>query len=420
MSTERINILFKRYVEHKITWDEESELLQLLDKASEDDIKEIINECYDELPVNHMLDKADKARIFQVISERSKLSSNSSSAKTYSGSFNKNRFYTSIAATAAVVLILLTATLSIFKNEEEIPVKEINKIVKIEKPVEKPLYKNDIKPGGNKAILILADGTKVVLDDAKNGKLREQGNTIITKLESGTLAYNTKPESPSLEKIVQYNTLTTPRGGKYCITLPDGTIVWLNASTTLRFPVAFTGNTRKVEVKGEAYFEVAKNEDMPFIVKAGNSEIKVLGTHFNVMAYADDKLLKTTLLEGKVEVSVIKKGEGDQSTAVMTLEPGEQAQLDINNSLTVIKADVEEAVAWKNGYFIFKDESIVSIMQKLSRWYDVKVVFESADETILYNANISRANNISEVLRKLEMTETIHFKIDGKIVTVLQ
>src|SRR3989339_1647327 len=315
----------------------------MLTESSDEEQHEMVDEFYGNMQEVYKMKESDADRVYKMIVKKP-------SAKLYSASFRRGGYFTRIAAVAAVALIFITATLYIFNNEKENPAKEINKIVEIAKPMEKPLYKNDIKPGGNKAILTLADGTKVVLDDAKEGKLQEQGNTTIIKLDSGRLAYNTRSGSAILEKIVQYNTLTTPRGGKYCVTLPDGTVVWLNASTTLRFPVAFAGKTRKVEVKGEAYFEVAKNEAMPFIVKAGNSEIKVLGTHFNVMAYADEQVIKTTLLEGSVEIAVRKQSTEREEIPAIRLVPGEQAQLDINNALTVVKADLEEAVAWKNGF----------------------------------------------------------------------
>ena len=403
--------LFQRYLEKKVTADEEAELMQMLTESSDEEQHEMVDEFYGNMQEVYKMKESDADRVYKMIVKKP-------SATVYSALFRRGGYFTRIAAVAAVALIFITATLYIFNTDKDNPAKEINKIVEIAKPMEKPLYKNDIRPGGNKAVLTLADGTKVVLDDAKEGKLQEQGNTTIIKLDSGRLSYNTKSGLPILEKIVQYNTLTTPRGGKYCVTLPDGTIVWLNASTTLRFPVAFAGKTRKVEVKGEAYFEVAKNEAMPFIVKAGNSEIKVLGTHFNVMAYADEKLLKTTLLEGRVEVSILKKGEGEQNSPVMTLEPGQQAQLDINNALTVVKADMEEAIAWKNGFFIFKNEPIESVMQKIARWYDVNIVYETTNDILQFTGNISRAENISEVLRIMELTDVVHFKIEKKTITV--
>jgi len=411
MKKDRLHILFQGYIEQNLSESEETELMQILTGSSDEELKNLVEECYDTLPETYKLKEADSDRIYRLLVKRT-------SAEVYTQSFRRSGLFFRIAAAAAVALIFITATLYIFNNDKENPAKEINKIVEIAKPMEKPLYKNDIRPGGNKAILTLADGTKVVLDDAREGKLHEQGNTTIIKLDSGRLAYNTRSGSPILEKVLQYNTLTTPRGGKYCVTLPDGTIVWLNASTTLRFPVAFAGKTRKVEVKGEAYFEVAKNEAMPFIVKAGNSEIKVLGTHFNVMAYADDKLIKTTLLEGSVEIIVQNQSAGEQEVPAVKLVPGQQAQLDANNSITVVEANTREAIAWKNGFFIFNNEPIESVMQKIARWYDVNVVYETSDNTIVFTGVVSREENVSEVLRLLELTEVVNFKIDGKTITV--
>ncbi|OFY39655.1 MAG: hypothetical protein A2X18_04600 [Bacteroidetes bacterium GWF2_40_14] len=411
MKQERLHILFQSYLAQNLSESEETELMQILAGATDDELKRLVEECYDTLPETYKLDDAGSDRVYRLLVKRT-------NAKIYAPSFRSGGYFTRIAAVAAVALIFITATLYIFNNDKENPAKEINKIVEIAKPMEKPLYKNDIRPGGNKAVLTLADGTKVVLDDAKEGKLHEQGNTTIIKLDSGRLAYNTRSGSAILEKIVQYNTLTTPRGGKYCVTLPDGTIVWLNASTTLRFPVAFAGKTRKVEVKGEAYFEVAKNEAMPFIVKAGNSEIKVLGTHFNVMAYADEQVIKTTLLEGSVEIAVRKQSAEGEEIPAIKLVPGQQAQLDANNSITVVEANTREVIAWKNGFFIFNNEPIESVMQKIARWYDVNVVYETSDSTIVFTGVVSREENVSEVLRLLELTEVVHFKIDGKTITV--
>jgi len=321
-------------------------------------------------------------------------------------------------AAVAVALLCISITILIFRNDK--PINEINQVVEIVKPINKPLYKNDIKPGGNKAILTLADGTKITLDEASAGTLTKQGNTTIIKLDDGRLAYNPQSISKLSSKAVLYNTLTTPRGGQYCVTLPDGTVVWLNASTSLKFPIAFNGNERRVEIHGEAYFEVAKNETMPFIVKAGNEEIKVLGTHFNVSAYADDKLIKTTLLEGSVEISLRNKTQNESDNTKITLKPGQQSQLDIDNNLNVVDANLKEAIAWKNGYFFFRDENIESIMAKIARWYDVKVIYEANTENLNFTGNISRAENISEVLCILEKTDAaIHFKIENKTVTIL-
>jgi len=327
----------------------------------------------------------------------------------------KRRWFQMAAAAAAILLI----SISIVTLQTNKPIHEINQVVEITKPINKPLYKNDIKPGGNKAILTLADGTKIVLDDASQGTLTKQGSTTIIKLDDGRLAYNPQDISKTPSKAILYNTLSTPRGGEYCVTLPDGTVVWLNSLTSLRFPTSFVGNERRVEVKGEAYFEVAKNESMPFIVQAGNSEIKVLGTHFNITAYADDNLIKTTLVEGSVNVSLINASKTDISGNSITLQPGQQSQLDKANSLKVVDANLKEAIAWKEGFFFFSDENIESIMAKISRWYDVKIVYEISPENQNFTGYISKKRNVSDVLMMLELTKAVHFKIENKTITIL-
>lgn len=295
----RLHFLFQRYLEQKCTQSEEEEFMHMMAESVNDEEREkLISECFDSLPETYFLNEEDADRIFNEIIDKP--------VRRLKIPFYKQRGVIRwISLAAAVALIFLSITIALFRDYK--PVNEINQVVEIVKPLNKPLYKNDVKPGGNKAILTLADGTKIVLDDASKGAVTKQGNTIVIKLDKGQLAYNIHPETEIQTKTILYNTLSTPRGGNYRVTLEDGTIVWLNASSSLRFPTTFTGNTRKVELKGEAYFEVAKNAAMPFMVSAGNSEVKVLGTHFNMMAYADDKVIKTTLLEGSVEVSLTPK-----------------------------------------------------------------------------------------------------------------
>ena len=411
MKTVRLHFLFQRYLDQDCTPGEEAELMQLLaDSSSDEEREKLISECFDSLPETYTLSETDADRVFNQIIDKPL-------RKIIIPLYKRKGVIRWISLAAAVAVILISVAIVLFRNNK--PVNEINQVVEIVKPINKPFYKNDIKPGGNKAILTLADGTKIVLDDASEGAISRQGNTTIIKLDNGRLAYNAQTVSKMPSKAILYNTLTTPRGGQYCVTLADGTIVWLNASTSMRFPTAFAGSERKVEIKGEAYFEVAKNAAMPFIVKAGNEEIKVLGTHFNVTAYADDKVIKTTLLEGRVEVSLIKSSKTETTGNLVILQPGQQSQLDLNNELTVVDADLEEAIAWKNGYFVFNNENIESIMLKISRWYDIKVDYQVDPLNRDFTGNISRTENVSEVLNMLEQTDAIHFKIEGKTITVL-
>ncbi len=233
-------------------------------------------------------------------------------------------------------------------------------------------YKNDVPPGGNRASLQLANGDVIVLDTAADGRLAQQGGTRISKLQNGELAYKDEHST-----VAAWNTLTTPRGGQYRLTLPDGTQVWLNAASALRFPTAFVAAERVVELTGEAYFEVAKDASKPFLVKAtGGTDVKVTGTHFNVNAYEEEAVSTVTLLEGAVTVNQQK------------LAPGEQATRQ-NGRIRVTTADVDQAVAWKNGFFSFNDADIKTVMKELERWYDVKVKYEAGVGNYRFGAECS-------------------------------
>ncbi len=268
-------------------------------------------------------------------------------------------------------------------------------------------YKNDIAPGGNKAMLTLADGSRIVLDEARNDTLGQQGNTSIIKTQNGQVQYHAAGNTAT----VTYNTLSTPRGGQYQLTLPDGTRVWLNAASSLHFPTAFTGNHRTVELTGEGYFEVAALPGKPFLVKANGADITVLGTHFNVMAYANEQAMAVTLLEGAVNVG--------RNATVKKLLPGQQARITGNNSIMISGADVQEAVAWKNGYFIFDRADITTVMRQLERWYDIEVVYEGAPPEMRFGGGMQRSLPLSGILRLLEKNGVL-FKIEGRKITVLR
>ena len=261
--------------------------------------------------------------------------------------------------------------------------------------------KNDISPGGNIAFLTLADGRKISLTDAKNGQLAEQSGIKINKTADGQLEY-TISNSDNSSQSISYNTIETPAGGQYQINLPDGSKVWLNSASSLRYPVRFIGKERRVEISGEAYFEVAHNSRMPFKVANASQTVEVLGAHFNIMAYPDETSTKTTLLQGSVKI--IKENKS------IIISPGQQTRVKDGN-IDVVNVDVNEATAWKDGYFMFKSEDIQSIMRQISRWYNLEVTYQGNFPEKVFGGKISRSRNVSEVLEILESTGSIHFKI---------
>ncbi len=272
------------------------------------------------------------------------------------------------------------------------------------------VFTSDVLPGGDKAVLTLADGSTIVLSEAQNGTLAQQGHSKLIKLNNGRLAYSTGTSGTNEKKIL-YNTISTPRGGQYQVELPDGSQVWLNAASSIRFPAEFSGMERRVEITGEAYFEVMKSSSKPFVVKVNESEVQVMGTHFNIMAYPDEASVETTLLEGSVKFVKEK--------VVNVLKPGQQSQLSKDGRLRILDVvNTEDVMAWKNGLFNFKGEDIGLILRQLSRWYDVEIVYEKVINDHFY-AEIPRNTKLSDILRALELTGKVHFRIDGKKIIVL-
>ncbi len=326
---------------------------------------------------------------------------------------SKRRTINPYLVAAAVLLLISTATWYLFLRPSKQPATPTIAVTPQER------FKNDVQPGGNRATLTLADNTVIDLDTTSNGLLSQQGGARIVKHDNGEIAYEKEPQNTNTETV--YNTIHTPKGGQYMIALPDGSKAWLNAASSLRFPTAFTGEARIVELTGEGYFEVSRlpaspasaGKKQPFLVKTGEVTVEVLGTHFNVNAYKDEEAVKTTLLEGAVKVS--------KGNFTGLLKPGEQSQAYRQGALkTVKKADLEQTMAWHNGVFAFRDASIVAIMRQAQRWYDIEVIYEGkVNKEQPLNGEIPRNVVLSQLLKILEATGSVHFRIEGKTVTVM-
>lgn len=284
---------------------------------------------------------------------------------------------------------------------------------------------HDRGPGRNVARLTLSDGSSITLDSAHNGFLTQQGDASITKSGDGTLAYQ---QAKGEKTAAVYNMLSTPRGGQYRLLLPDGSQVWLNAASSIAYPTAFTEKERSVTITGEAYFEIAPNAEMPFHVRVnapqGQKDIRVLGTHFNIKAYGDETTVTTTLLEGSVQLidggQGATGGRGTSGGGGTILKPGEQGQWRADGTMQVDPhANIEEAVAWKNGLFHFEGADVAEVMRQISRWYDVDVVFKGKLPDTKFEGEITRSSNLTEVFKILQLSN-VHFTVEDKKVIVEQ
>lgn len=293
-----------------------------------------------------------------------------------------------------------------------------------------------IPAGGNRATLTLADGTVIDLDKAGNGTIATEGKTKVNKKEDGQLEY--KSATGTRQSAITYNLLSTPRGGQYQLILPDGSKVWLNAASSIKYPTEFSGSERRVEVTGESYFEIVKNTEKPFKVTvlppsggAGRGgEIEVVGTHFNINAYGDEQPIVTTLIEGKIKISpidVVSKpsvssdinNPKPKTINYKLLNPGEEAQISDKADIKVRKnVDTESAVAWMKGFFDFHNANIKTVMSQVSRWYNIDVQYKSAVPAQTFEGNIDRNIPLNELLALLQQMGATKFTIEGRTVKV--
>jgi hypothetical protein len=404
----RFNHLFEKYIHREYTLEERNEFLEMV--AHEDYaevLKKLISNEVRDTVANHEIDDDKANEIFNNIVKTAHDEEDLNIHHIHTPKKYRFKWW------AAAILIISAGSIYFFSHHTTFKILANNVV----KP--KPLA-NDIAPGHSGAILTLSNGKKIVLDSLKNGLLANQGNVNILK-KGDQISYRDKENSNGE---ILYNTMTTPKGRQYQLELSDGTKVWLDAASSITYPIAFTGKERKVEITGEVYFEVktillspgkGQKKKMPFTVVINSSsnakrEIQVLGTHFNVNAYDNENAAKITLLEGIVKVF-------NNNTSV-TIKPGEQAvMVNQGDQMSVVNADINEAVAWKNGFFSFKNASIETIMRQVERWYDVDVVYNGQKPTDHYGGEVSEDVNASEMLKVLEVGG-IHFKIEGKKIII--
>lgn len=390
----RLEYLFDSYVDQNCSEEEEKELMALLVKRENELlVKKLIRKAFENKGLEIQMPKEVSVSILQKILQKDQ-------AKVVAIRSRKSVFEPRMRIVAAALFILCISGISYWVLKKEDTKKVTASIASSKKT-------GPIKPGGYHARLTMSDGSTVALDSIQNGNLHQVGATI--QKQNGLLIYDRSGRLKTGESVV-YNTLTTPRGGQYRVVLPDGSKVWLNASSSLRFPTAFLGKQRDVELSGEAYFEVAKNKEKPFHVNVKDMQVEVLGTHFNVNAYTDENSIKTSLLEGSVKIR-------DKSATVL-LRPGQQGVIKNNNeNIEINDADLEEVIAWKNGLFQFDGADITTIMREIGRWYDVDIVYAGKIPIRRFEGKISREVPLSVVLKILELSN-VKFKIEGKKIIV--
>lgn len=306
---------------------------------------------------------------------------------------NPLQLWARMAAAVAAVLTLMALGLYFFTGKNGIP-------------KDMPAMVQDIAPGKTGATLTLANGKKIRLADAVNGEIAREAGFKVTKTAEGQLVYETGAGSGDPGKT---NTLTTAKGETYMVTLPDQSRVWMNAASSLTYAASLNNAERRVKLEGEAYFEVAEDKKRPFLVETGGQQVEVFGTHFNINAYPDEQMVTTTLLQGSIKVS------GKPGSRV--LKPGDQAVLN-PHALSVNRVDTERAVAWKNNKFLFENDDIQYIMRMISRWYDVDVLYTGEIPTEKFGGGVSRFNHVSQVLKILQSTGGVQFKIEGRKILV--
>ena len=303
--------------------------------------------------------------------------------------------YIAAAAVIAVMVVVIVAMRLFLTKELDEP------------DIARELKKNSTAPAvadAQQATLTLADGTTIILNDAKNGAIAEQTGVSISKTADGELVYTVTANAAAAGNA--WNTIATPRGGQYKVSLPDGSVVWLNAESSLRYPPVFSGSERKVILSGEAYFDVSAHKSMPFVVETSKQQLTVLGTQFNINAYPENNQSITTLLTGSVRVALA------DSTGTATLKPGQQSL--INQTIKVVQTDPSDAIAWKSGFLLLENEDFPAIMKRIARRYDLEIVYHTKASGLQIGGRISMNRPVEEVLQALELSTHLSFSVSGK------
>jgi len=395
MDNLRFNDLLNRYLRDSLNEKELDGLLGMMRESKNSDLlRQAVDQAFSSKKFSGLTDSQNYDKLFRRLMDEAGKRKNEPLRpyrKEKDGPTRRISHFYRIAAAASVIIIVAIGILWISRERTASTVQTVA----------------DLAPGSNRAMLTLGDGSTILLDSAVIGQLAEQAGTRVMKVDDGRLAYDSEGRKRA-ETI--YNTITTPRAGQYELVLPDGSHVWLNSESSIRFPVFFSGSFRVVEITGEAYFEVAENREMPFRVSSGNTTVEVLGTSFNVRAYADEGSVNTTLIEGSVQVA----SPVNQTTIV----PGQMAIADIAGNISVEDdADISEITAWKKGLFVFNGETIGEIMNQVARWYDVDVKFSGEPGSETFSGIVSRRSNVSEILKIMEQAG-ISFSLTEEVITV--
>jgi hypothetical protein len=382
METDRLHILLHRYTEGLTSAEEEQELMrELADTGNAEKVQPWLEKAWDEHPVKNHLSPEQSDTLYATVQQ--------AIAPRIIPSFGWKRY----TAAAAVIFIIGAGYLLYILRQPQ---------GNVVKPAIANQIKSDVPPGKTGAVLTLTSGKTIVLDTAQNGKVLDN--------------FTKDDESITVESsVTEYATLTTPKARTQQLVLSDGSRLWLNAASSIHFPTLFSGKERRVEITGEVYFEIAHNPNMPFHVKVNDMDVEVLGTHFNINSYNDEAAIKTTLLEGSVKVQALRSGKGNKA---VVLKPGQQSLLNSSGQLSLNKAvDLEEVMAWKNGYFLFNAADIETIMRQVSRWYDVDVIYVGKKPAGHFKGMPSRDLTASQMLKVIEYGG-VKIRIEGKKIYV--